>query len=158
LLKAGDSNDSILSTEGESARPPPPAAASTTNQSSAGSSNNADASANQSSAAADASVEPQPGCSHWTEDNNPSSNTTAATAAAESGTASPLQRVSSSSAAPIDWEGMYNDLYARHASLIARLQVRKSAERLFAVFFNVWRSISLAPNLNESKYQFSLLA
>jgi len=77
--------------------------------------------------------EPQPGCSHWTQESVPVAPAaagggavavaTAGDSSNSSGTASPLQRVSSSLAAPIDWEGMYNELYARHASLITRLQV-----------------------------------
>jgi len=75
--------------------------------------------------------EPQPGCSHWNQMGGPvvpvvSSPANAGGSGQESsnsGTASPQQRVSSSSVARIDWEGMYNDLFARNASLITRLQV-----------------------------------
>jgi len=101
----------------------------------------------------DTAEEPQPGCSHWNMNSVPSAaaaNSTppaagsappiadgaADTAAPVSGTASPQQRVSSSSMAPIDWEGLYNEMFVRNATLITRLQVGTVLKNLLGTEVN----------------------
>ena len=158
-----DSNDSALSGDGETtttpatantaeAAPPPPSSSA--------------AGQNAVATAADPSFpEPQPGCSHWTQENAaaaavPSASSVAATAVSatnnsNSGSSSPLQRVSSSSAVPIDWEGMYNDLYARHASLITRLQVTPFLFIFFKMSLNIFL---IYINFSEVRYAVARMA